>query len=247
MSTPATRRPMIWAARTAVRSYSSGRASTGSTEPPRCTLDRNSSPCAIRRIAATTRSPTTSARMSRPLLSATNRWISTFCFVLCSVSMIASATLRSGARITPMPWVPSSSLMTTGAPPTRSIAGSHVGAVAHERGRRHADVVPGQDLGGAQLVARVGDAVRRVRRVDVHLLELAHHRGAEVGDRVADPRQDRVVRRQLLAPELQVGLVAGEVDGEAQRVQHLDVVAAIERGRPESLGAVGTGRAGENR
>ena len=62
--------------------------------------------------------------MSRPLLSAMKRWINTFWRVLCSVSMIASATLISGARITPMPWVPSSSLMTTGAPPTRSIAGN---------------------------------------------------------------------------------------------------------------------------
>jgi hypothetical protein len=61
--------------------------------------------------------------MSRPLDSLTKRWISTFCRVDCSVSMIASATLMSGARMTPMPWVPSSSLMTTGAPPTRSIAG----------------------------------------------------------------------------------------------------------------------------
>ena len=61
--------------------------------------------------------------MSRPLDSLTKRWMRTFCFVDCSVSMIASATLISGARITPMPWVPSSSLMTTGAPPTRSMAG----------------------------------------------------------------------------------------------------------------------------
>ena len=61
--------------------------------------------------------------MSRPLLSLTKRWMSTFCRVLCSVSMIASATLIVGARITPMPCVPSSSLITTGAPPTRSIAG----------------------------------------------------------------------------------------------------------------------------
>ena len=62
--------------------------------------------------------------MSRPLLSATKRWINTFCLVDCSVSMTASATLLSGARMTPIPWVPSSSLITTGAPPTRSIAGS---------------------------------------------------------------------------------------------------------------------------
>ncbi len=61
--------------------------------------------------------------MSRPLLSLTNRWMRTFCFVDCSVSMIASAVFISGARMTPMPWVPSRSLMTTGAPPTRSMAG----------------------------------------------------------------------------------------------------------------------------
>ena len=146
--------------------------------------------------------------MSRPRLSLTKLWMRTFCFVLCRVSMMASATLTSGARMTPMPWVPSSSLMTTGAPPTRSIAGMHVGAVAHERRRRHADVVPGQDLGRAQLVAGVGDAVRGVGRVDVHLLELAHDGGAEVGDRVADARQHRVVVGQRLAPELQVRLVA---------------------------------------
>ena len=122
MSTPATRSPMIWADRTAASSKA-GSSWTASTEPPRWTLERNSSPCATRRIAATTRSPTTRARMSRPLLSLTKRWISTFCLVLWRVSMIASATLRSGARITPMPCVPSSSLITTGAPPTRSIAG----------------------------------------------------------------------------------------------------------------------------
>jgi hypothetical protein len=37
--------------------------------------------------------------------------------------MMAFATLTLSARITPMPCVPSSSLMITGAPPTRSIAG----------------------------------------------------------------------------------------------------------------------------
>ena len=61
--------------------------------------------------------------MSRPRLSLTKCWMSTFCLVDCRVSMIASAIFTSGARMTPMPWVPSSSLMTTGAPPTRSIAG----------------------------------------------------------------------------------------------------------------------------
>ena len=149
-----------------------------------------------RRIAATTRSPTTKARMSRPLLSSTKRWMRTFCLVLCSVSITASATLVSGARITPMPWVPSSSLITTGAPPTRSMAGSTSARSAHEGGRRDADVVTRQDLDGAQLVARVGDAGRGVGRVDVHLLELADDRHAVERDRGADPRQDGVVVRQ---------------------------------------------------
>ncbi len=49
--------------------------------------------------------------------------MSTFCLALCSVSMIADATPVSGASTTPIPCVPSSSLMTTGAPPTRSMAG----------------------------------------------------------------------------------------------------------------------------
>ena len=123
MSTPATRRPMICAARTAVFAYISS-SSIASTRPPRWTLLRNSSPCATRRIAPTTRSPTTNARTSLPLLSATNFWISTFWRVLCSVSMIACATFVESARMTPTPWVPSRSLMMTGAPPTRSMAGS---------------------------------------------------------------------------------------------------------------------------
>lgn len=121
MSTPATCRPMIRAARTAVSAYSSERW-TSSTVPPRCTLERNSSPCARRRMAATTRSPTTRARTSLPLDSSTKRWMSTCWLVPCRVSMMASATFLVGARITPMPWVPSSSLMTTGAPPTMSMA-----------------------------------------------------------------------------------------------------------------------------
>ena len=56
--------------------------------------------------------------MSRPRLSLTNFWIKTFWRALCKVSMIASAILVVSAKITPMPWVPSSSLMITGAPPT---------------------------------------------------------------------------------------------------------------------------------
>ena len=61
------------------------------------------SPRATRRMAATTRSPTTIARTSRPLLSATNFCSSTLCSVLWNVSMIASAIFCESARMTPTP------------------------------------------------------------------------------------------------------------------------------------------------
>ena len=145
-----------------------------------------------------------------------------------------------------MPWVPSSSLITTGAPPTRSIAGKHVLAVADERGLGHADVVARQDLDGAELVTRVRDAVRRVRGEHVHLLELSDDGRTEVGDRCADARHDGVVVRQRLAAELQVRLVTGQVDGEAQGVEHLALVAAIESSELETLGAVRAGCSGQD-
>src|SRR5213593_1292270 len=85
-------------------------------------LDRNSPNRACRRMAVTTRLPTTSARMSFPSDSATNSWIrivlprdhrvSSTDWTACSVS----------ARITPIPCVPWMSLSTTGGPPTASSA-----------------------------------------------------------------------------------------------------------------------------
>ncbi len=133
--------------------------------------------------------------------------------------MMPSATRLSGARITPIPCVPSEQLDHHRCAADAVDGRQHVLTVAHERRARHADVVAGQDLDRPQLVARVGDAVRGVRRVDVHLLELADDGGAEVGDRRADPRDDRVVVGQRLAAELEVGLGAGEVDRETQRVR----------------------------
>ena len=59
---------------------------------------------------------------------------------------------------------------------------------------------------------------------------LADDGSTEVGDRVADPGEDRVVVRQLLAAEVQVGFVTREVDREAQRVEYLHVVAAFDGG-----------------
>ncbi len=96
-----------------------------------------------------------------------------------------------------------------------------------------------QDLDRPQLVARVGDAGRRVGRVDVHLLELADDRQAEEGDRRADARQDGVVVGQVPAAELQVGFVRGQVDAEPQRVEDLGLVAAFQGGDPEPRRGVG--------
>ena len=124
--------------------------------------------------------------------------------------------------------------------------GTHVGAVANEGGGRHRDVVAGEDLVRPQLVARAGDPVGRVGRVDVHLLELAHDGRAEVRDRVADARKDRVVIAELAAPVMQVGLVGGEVDREAQRVEHLDGVTTLKSRGSQSLGGVRLRRTGEH-
>ena len=74
---------------------------------------------------------------------------------------------------TPIPCVPSTSLMTTGAPPTRSMMssaclGSWVKAVTGSPIPRRA-----KQLEAAKLVARAADGHRFIQRVDAHDLELA--------------------------------------------------------------------------
>ncbi len=156
--------------------------------------------------------------------------------------MIASATLVSGARITPIPWVPSSSFrMTTGAPPTRSIAASTSWRYAHERRGGDADVVAREDLDRAQFVARIGDTCGGVRRVHVHLFELPNDGEAEERDGGADAGEGDVVVTQWLPAVLEVRFVSCEVDGEAQRVEHPHFVAAVDRSGSEPLGAVHIG------
>src|SRR5690606_4148629 len=83
-----------------------------------------------------------------------------------------------------------------GGPADAFDGGAHVGAIAHERGRGHADLVAGEYLRRAKLVARVDDTGRGVGGVDIHLLELPHHRGTEIGDGRADAGDDRVVVAQ---------------------------------------------------
>ncbi len=125
--------------------------------------------------------------------------------------------------------------------------GKHVLLPPHEGRVRHPDVVPTQDLERPQLVARVGDGVRRTRRVDVELLELPDDGGAEVGDRRADAGDHRVVATQPLGAEEELRAAALDLDREAQGVEDLHRVAALERRLPEASRAVRVPRAREDR
>ena len=71
--------------------------------------------------------------------------------------------------------------------------------VVGERGDRQADAVAGEDLQGAQLVARAADGHRFVERKDAHHLELPQHGEAVEGVRRGNARNDRIEARQLLA------------------------------------------------
>ena len=91
------------------------------------------------------------------------------------------------------------------------------------------DAAAGEQLQAAELVAAPADGDRLVQRINAHHLELAEHGKAVKGDRGADTRDHRV---EILEPPLAViehRLARGDVDGDAQRVEHLDVVAARAR------------------
>ena len=89
-----------------------------------------------------------------------------------------------------------------------------------------------------QLVARVHNAVRRVRAVHVHLLELPDHGRAEICHRRADPRQHGVVAREPLGMEVKFRVALFDVDGEPERVEHFDFMPALQGGIAQSPRAV---------
>ncbi|MCY1268567.1 hypothetical protein D9M70_170430 [compost metagenome] len=120
MSTPATDRPMTLAARMAVM-RSSGVILIRLAEPPRCRLERNSPGLAWRFIAAITLSPTTKQRISAPPASRMYSCTMMFCFRPMKASITDSAAFSVSQSTTPMPWVPSSTLITSGAPLTMRI------------------------------------------------------------------------------------------------------------------------------
>ncbi len=72
-------------------------------------------------MEATTLSPMTKQRMSAPAASLMNSCTRKLASSSRKASMTLSAALLVSASTTPMPWVPSSSFTTSGAPPTSSI------------------------------------------------------------------------------------------------------------------------------
>ena len=123
MSTPATLSPSTAAAWIAVL-RSSSLMLASSAAPPRCRFERNSPGLPMRRMAATTCPPTTNARTSLPSASLMYSCTRMLTFAALKASMIDFADASVSARITPMPCVPSTSLMTTGAPPTSLMTSS---------------------------------------------------------------------------------------------------------------------------
>ena len=105
------------AARTAVE-RSSGVMRINDAVPPRCRLERNSPGLAWRFMVATTLSPMTKQRMSAPpasLMYSCTRMLTLSPMKACTT---LSAACSVSARTTPIPWVPSTNLITSGAPPT---------------------------------------------------------------------------------------------------------------------------------
>ena len=90
-------------------------------------------------------------------------------------SMMDFAEASVSARITPMPCVPSSSLMThrRAADLLQHVLG--FARAMREGGHRQADAVARQQLQGAQFVARPADGDAFVQRKDALHLELAQH------------------------------------------------------------------------
>src|SRR5205823_1077944 len=104
-------------------------------------------------------------------------------------------------------------------------AAFQVVGLARIHSRRHADVVPAQDLQAPQLVARAGDRLRLVDAVDAHHFELSNHGEAEERDRRAYAGNDGVDRADRLALVEQLGAAFADVNVELQRVEHADLVA----------------------
>ena len=99
-------------------------------------------------------------------------------------------------------------------------------------------MVTAENLQTTELVTRIRNSGRRVRAVDVHLFELANHRGPEVSQRSSDARQHGIVLGKLLLAVVQIGQTFLQVDGKLAGVDDADVVAAVFRRFDQAFGAV---------
>ena len=126
------------------------------------------------RMAATTRLPTTKARMSAPPASLMYSCTRMLASSWRKAAMTDSAALLVSASTTPMPWVPSSSLTTTGAPPTVSSRPSMSLVEWAKPVTGRPMPLRASSWRAAELVAGAADGLGLVGREDAHHLELAH-------------------------------------------------------------------------
>ena len=175
-------------------------------------------------MAATTLPSTTMARMSVAFASLTYSWTRMLASSWRRALMTDSAAFFVSARTTPIPWVPSRSLTTTGGPPTisRSSAMSWVewaypvtGSPTRARARSCRRV---------ELVPRTRDRLGGVQRVDAHHLELTDHGGSVEGVCRSDAGDDGV-ESDLVALVENSGLRRRDVHGASEVVDDLDLVA----------------------
>ena len=159
---------------------------------------------------------------------------------------MACATFVLSARMTPMPWVPSSSLMMMGGPAHPLDRRKNAVGAPHDDGLRHADPVAAQDLAGPELVARRDDGLRGREAEHAHLLELTHDRRTVRGDGRPDARNDRVARTELPVLVEEGRSAPLEVEGEVQRAEDPGLVTPLLAGLPDPARAVEVGASGQD-
>ena len=194
--------------------------------PPRCRFERNSPALAVRRMTATTRLPTTMARMSRPFDSRMYSCRTMSCPIAHSVSSSDATACGVSAIMVPMPCVPCCSFTMAGHPPTSSSAAS---SPAGDRA---------QTVVGTSMLRRVSSCRARslsrlramatavLRTGHAHHVELTNHREPVVGDARSDARNDDIGAPHQRARKVEGRSPARDDDLEIERIDDADFVAA---------------------
>ena len=247
MSTPATSSPTTRAACTAASTYA-GASSMGCPSPPRWMLERNSPFFALRRMAPTTRSPTTSARTSRPSRLGDELLEDDF-LTQVPEGVEDGLHLRHAWRRSsrPRPGCPRRSLMMAGSPPTSSTSRGTLLAVArHHRAGDVADPKRASSCRQRSLSRLRAMACAVLRAGTPIMSKLVHHREPVAGDGGADAGDDHVHAAHLDAAEHHPRRARGQHQVAAQGVQHERAVAARLDGLHQPAGGVQGALAGED-